>query len=192
MIAWMDHVALVFCLMATLWVLLDGRPIKTRAAILLALAAALVLPIGPYTGLEIAVGAAGTMSVTSIALAGLLLYDHTRGLPYPPNRSEVLVGTWGLIAAGAAIYASAPAFWLLNPYEWGFDPRVLAALAIVIVVASAIMRWIYIPAITAAVVLCHELNLFRSANWWDYTLDVVLWFALITSRIMAWRDSRKR
>jgi hypothetical protein len=135
--------------------------------------ALLILP-----SLAIAYFSLGMFSQLSMVFTVLLLISHGHfvqaALPSP-------IPIWLLLAAvisAGCLYASALGFLSLDIYAWGFYPRALALVVLVV----ALLLWPIAPTVSwslalALVVFAFSLGLSR--NLWDCLLDPILFFTAL-------------
>lgn len=183
-----DHVSLVFCLGAAVWSLMHERSVKSRILTLSVIGFALFVPFGAYTGLEIAVAAVGSLSITSIVICTLLLLSTWKLLPL--SATEYRSGLWLVVVTGAILYSSTFGFWWFDAYSYGFDNRVWSVFAISGLSASTVWSWRYVPIIVAAVTATYSAQILPSSNWFDYVIDPALWVGAAASLVIQWRTRR--
>lgn len=151
---------------------LAGRPGR-GAAVAVAVAAVLWIPVGGSSGLAVLRGAAASPAVTTVVILAGLLIARCRGLPLfacgERRQIAVLAGV-----AGALFYPPALGLGPIDPYAWGYGSAVLpltvGALALV---CGAAGRWVLAGALSGALV-AWRLRLLDSPNLWDYVIDPLL------------------
>lgn len=184
-----DHISLLACLAGILTYTLRHRSLVQQLSVLVALSIALFAPLGPYTGLEIAVAAAGSLSVTSIIVCCLLGVSALRPLPLAAR--EQLAGIGLILATGTVLYGSAFGFTWLDMYAFGFDKRIWPIVALGLLTLSTLCLWHYIPVIVAAVSYSYAAKFLPSSNWLDYLIDPALWVGALIALVIQMR-MRKR
>lgn len=184
-----DHISLLVCLAGILIHLLRHSSLVKQLSVFVLFGIVLFAPLGPYTGLEVAVAAAGSLSVTSIIVCGLLGISALR--PLPLVASEQLAGIGLIIVMGAVLYGSAFGFTWLDVYAFGFEKEIWLIVALSLLTLSTIYLWHYIPVIVAAVSYSYAARFLPSSNWFDYLVDPALWAGALISLVIQVR-MRKR
>lgn len=184
-----DHISLLACLSGILIHLLRQSSLVKQLSVLALFGIALFAPLGPYTGLEILVAAAGSLSVTSIVVCALLGVSALR--PLPLVASEQLAGIAFILVTGTVLYGSAFGFTWLDVYAFGFESRIWLIVALGLLTLSTIFLWSYIPVIVAAVSFSYAAQLLPSSNWFDYLIDPALWVGALIALAIQQRLKRK-
>lgn len=161
------HWATLFSLLACRRPALSSRLVMVFALTLLLLC----IPIAGITPIYYLRGVFGEFSLTTtLVLVCLAAHRVTQGglkLPEPELR-------WlaGLIAAVALwFYPMSLGLGMIDPYQWGYQPAALAAVALgVAAIAWYAGRYLVVAVVSTALV-GYKLNLLESNNLWDYLLD---------------------
>lgn len=140
----------------------------------------LCIPIAGVTPVYYLRGVFGEFSLTStLVLCALAIYHVTRGgLPLPKRDLQWMAG----MIAGLALwfYPMSLGLGMIDPYQWGYQPDVLAGAALVIAAAAWLRKLNLIVAIISVDLLGYQLGLLESNNLWDYLIDPV---AAITAMV---------
>jgi hypothetical protein len=139
----------------------------------------LCIPIAGLAPVFYLRGVFGEFSLTStLVLVGLALCRGTGKALLPKSELIWLAGLVGLTALW--FYPMSLGAGMIDPYQWGFQPK-LVALA---VVATGVLAWLkghnLIVAVLSLGLLGFQFGLLESNNLWDYLLDP---FAAITALV---------
>jgi hypothetical protein len=128
--------------------------------------------------LAIAYFSLGMFSQLSMVFMLLLLLSHDHfvqaTLPGPLPQWLLCMA----VAAAALLYASALGFLSLDIYAWGFYPRALG----IVVLLIALLLWPIAPTVSwglALALVVFAFSLGPSRNLWDYLLDPILFFTAL-------------
>ena len=170
-------------LLAVMFTLITARFAKNSRQHLSIVAVLLVTGLFlPLNGLSFAQwlrSVTGDLSVlTLIIFANILaqrLFEHR--LLEPATRSRLLKA---IALAGAVFYPLALGVSAFDPYRLGYSPLFLSALLCLVSIIAWLRSERGIAVILLLPLIAFNLNLFESANLWDYLLDpILLVYALV-------------
>jgi len=171
-------VLLVFAVAAAASQIVRLSPGIRIAIGLLAVAAAVFIPISTRSAFDWIVSAIERPSAPGLLLLVLFAISAATGRRFD-DRGEFRFGTAMLVLAGALLYPGAIGFLNYDPYVLGYSGFVLP-LAVVLLIAYALYRrYFYIVAALNIAILAFLLGAGRSLNLWDYVIDPLAWVIAI-------------
>lgn len=164
--------ALVWCLQRVVRLL--NLPLRGRALLIVAGAAAAAVMLVPVQGLVVARWVAGlnaNFSIPLTALLALIVWDDV--FERVAFSEQEWATAWGFGAIGGlALYPMALGLGAFDPYEWGwpFSPLFIA---LALLTAWLIWRGNRFGILLLLAAAAFQLRLLESTNYWDYLLDPV-------------------
>lgn len=151
---------------------------KRFAIGLLAIGAAVLIPISTRSTFEWIVSAIERPSAPGLLLLVLFAISATTGRRFD-NSSEFRFGTAMLVLAGALLYPGAVGFLNYDPYILGYSGYVLPLLLVLLLAYALYRRYFFIVAALNIGILGFLLGAGRSLNLWDYVIDPLAWMLAI-------------
>lgn len=171
-------VLLVFIAAAALSHVVRLSPAKRIAIGLIAIAAAVLIPISTRSAFDWIVSALERPSAPGLLLLALFAISAATGRRFDGG-SEFRFGTAMLVLAGVLLYPGAVGFLNYDPYALGYSGYVLP-LALVLLLAYALFRrYFFIVAALNVGIIGFLLDAGRSLNLWDYVIDPLAWLLAI-------------
>jgi hypothetical protein len=169
---------LVFAAAAALSHVVRISPRARAAAGLIAIAAALLVPISTRSAFDWLVSAIERPSAAGLLLLLLFAISATTRRRFDTN-SEFRFGTAVLALTGALLYPGAIGFLNYDTYVLGYSGYVLPLLIVSLVAYALYRRYFFIVATLNIAILAFLLDAGRSRNLWDYIIDPVAWLLAI-------------
>jgi len=171
-------VLLVFTAAAALGHIVRLSPGKRIAIGLLAVAAAILIPISTRSAFDWVVSAIERPSAPGLLLLALFANSAVTGRRFDEG-GEFRFGTAMLVLAGVLLYPGAVGFLNYDPYALGYSGYVLPLGLVVLLAYALYRRYFYIAAALNIAILAFLLNAGRSLNLWDYVIDPLAWILAI-------------
>jgi hypothetical protein len=151
----------------------------TRIAIgLLAIAAALLIPISTRSAFDWIVSAVERPSAPGLLLLVLFAISATTGRRFESS-GEFRFGTAMLVLAGALLYPGAIGFLNYDTYILGYSGYVLPLMLALLIAYALYRRYFFVVTTLNISILGFLLAGGRSLNLWDYVIDPLAWVLAI-------------
>lgn len=169
---------LVFIAAAALSQIVRLNPVTRIAIGLLAIAAALLIPISTRSAFDWIVSAVERPSAPGLLLLVLFAISATTGRRFE-NSGEFRFGTAMLVLAGALLYPGAIGFLNYDTYILGYSGYVLPLMLALLLAYALYRRYFFVVATLNIAILGFLLAAGRSLNLWDYVIDPLAWLLAI-------------
>lgn len=169
---------LVFIAAAALSHIVRLSPGKRIAIGLLAIVAALLIPISTRSAFDWIVSAIERPSAPGLLLLVLFAISATTGRRFD-DRREFRFGTAMLVLTGALLYPGAIGFLNYDTYILGYSGYVLPLLLALLLAYALYRRYFFVVATLNVAILGFLLGAGRSLNLWDYVIDPLAWLLAI-------------
>ena len=156
-----------------------GRRHAWRAALVLAVFVALLVPFGGHSAAFYIRGAIGDLSIGSIAM---MLYWFLRAWG-PPSLArfdrELVFMAVPLVVVAVVFYPMSLGFTVTDPYAHGYYPTVLGAFLLSVFCWAMLSGWYLSAVVLALAFAAYALGWLDSDNLWDYLFDPLLVVAAV-------------
>lgn len=170
---------------------LQSRAIRVRAAVVLLVAFAVLVPIGDLSIAGYVRGAIGDLSITTLALAANACFARVAGKRLLDERE---VNALCRLAAGAGLflYPFALGWTRFDPYALGFGSAALVAVLLLATAAAWRAGRSGTVIVVLAGILAYLAGAYESRNLWDYLVDpLAAAYALARCMAEALRGARE-
>lgn len=155
----------------------------------LVVAALLWVPLGGGSALAVLRGAAGGVSVLTVAMLAALFAARVGSTSVFASGERVLIAAAASLI-GLAFYPPALGLGPVDPYAWGYEGAALPlAVGAVALLAGLAGRWILAGGLALALA-AWRLQLLESPNLWDYLIDPLLAVGALVALVVCATQSK--
>lgn len=175
-----DRLGAIFLVAAAFSLATRWLPRHWGAAVLVACtAAAILIPIGGLTLVDLVFSGVGALSAATVFLAATAILRNAGAIPAAPRGTPTMAGS--VVLLGALLYASAFGVGPVDAYGLGYRGWALPGLLLAILSIAALLRSTATAVWVGLAAAFFILRVGPSRNFWDYVIDPVasLWATVL-------------
>lgn len=146
---------------------------SARAAVVLVVCVAALLPVGDLPGAAYLRGLFGDLSIITLCLLAASVASYVLGRA-SISASEMDVITVVALAGATILYPMALGLGYFDPYALGYGSLYFVGVLFVLALAAWYGRRYFLTLCIALAVIAHAHELLDSRNLWDYLIDPLL------------------